>query len=185
MRRIAIIGPTASGKSTLASRLSPLLDIPVYHLDALYWRPGRVPTPWDEWDESLREIVAREEWIIDGNFTRTLPERIEAADAVIFLDLPRRLCAAAVIRRRIRYRLRRAPGMPIGSRPMFNRLLFHWIWTFPQDHRPLFLDFLEKHAEGRRIVILHSRREVRQFVRSLEQAQTGLPISREQSSRSV
>jgi adenylate kinase family enzyme len=174
MRRIAIIGPTASGKSTLASRLARLLGIPVYHLDALYWRPGRVPTPWDEWDESLRKIVARDEWIIDGNFTRTLSERVEAADTVIFLDLPRRLSASAVVRRRILYGVKRAPGMPVGSRPMFNARLFRWIWTFPHDHRPVFLELLEKHAEGRHIVILSSRREVRRFVESVEQVQNAL-----------
>jgi adenylate kinase family enzyme len=170
MRRVVIIGPTAAGKSTLASKLSPLLDIPVYHLDALYWRPGRVPTPPGEWNAFVHGIVAEDEWIIDGNFTQTLPERMEAADTIIFLDLPRSLCAAAVTRRRILYGVRRAPGMPVGSRPMFNVRLFRWIWTFPQDHRPVFLKLLETYAPGRRIEILRSRQEVRQFLRSLEKA---------------
>ena len=47
MQRIAIVGPAGSGKSTLARQLGDVLDLPVVHLDALFWQPG--------WREPSRE----------------------------------------------------------------------------------------------------------------------------------
>jgi adenylate kinase family enzyme len=167
MRRIAIVGATAVGKSTLAERLATLLGIPAYHLDELYWHPGWVRTPEDEWEELLRELVARDRWIIDGGFTKTMRMRFEAADTLIFLDLPRWASFASVFQRRLLHRVRPAPGMAPGCRPMFNLRLLRWIWTFPEDHRPVILEALCDYAEGRNVIHIRSRSDVRSLVRSL------------------
>jgi adenylate kinase family enzyme len=169
-RRIAIVGPTAAGKSTLARRLGDALAIPVHHLDALYWRPGWQPTPDDEWHALLRDLVAGERWIVDGNFTATMRERLEAADTVVFVDLPRRVCLWRAVRRRAVYGRRRAPGMADQSRPHFDLRLLGWIWTFPRDHRPLILDLLAELGEGRGVHVLRTRREVEGFAAGVERS---------------
>jgi adenylate kinase family enzyme len=167
MRRISIVGATAVGKSTLAERLGTLLGLPAYHLDALYWRPGWVRTSDEEWGELVRDLVARDRWIIDGGFTDSMRMRFEAADTLIFVDLPRRVSFASVVRRRLLHSVRPAPGTAQGCRPMFNLRLLRWIWTFPQDHRPVILEALSDYASGRNVVHLRSRADVRRFVRSL------------------
>jgi adenylate kinase family enzyme len=169
LKRIAIIGSTATGKSTLARRLGSMLDLPVYHLDALYWRPGWAATPADEWDATLKLIVAGERWIIDGNFTASMQERLDAADTVVFLDLPRRVSMTAVVRRRIQQLWRLPPGVAEGCRPMFNLRLFRWIWSFPKDHRLGFVRLLADQPADKRIVILRSRRDIRCLLASVEQ----------------
>jgi adenylate kinase family enzyme len=168
MRKIAIIGPAAAGKSTLAQRLSELLGIPVYHLDALYWRPGWTPTPAAEWEETLRRIVDSDGWIVDGNFTATMIDRLNAADTILYLDLPPLVSTFAAIRRRLTHRWNPAPGVQIGSRPMFNAQLFRWIWSFRHDHRPAFLAMLAEQPPSKRVVILRTRRQVRRFVAGLD-----------------
>jgi adenylate kinase family enzyme len=164
MRRIAIVGPMAVGKSTLAIRLGELLELPTHHLDALYWRPGWEPTPADEWDALLERIVAGDEWIIDGGFTQSMPMRFEAADTLIYVDLPRRVSFASLVKRRLFHAVFRSPGVPAHCRPMFNLQLFRWIWDFPETHRPVILELLSEYARGRNVVHLRSRADVRHFV---------------------
>lgn len=57
MKKVMLIGPGGSGKSTLSRKLGLLLKLPVYHLDALHWKQGWVPTPDDEWDDLQKELI--------------------------------------------------------------------------------------------------------------------------------
>ena len=161
---MTIIGPAAAGKSTLARSLGDVTGIETFHLDELYWGPGCTPTPADEWDALLSEIVARQEWIIDGNFTASLPARLERADTVVFVDLPRAVCLAAAVKRRLLFGVRRAPGMARDCRPMFNLTFLRWIWSFQYDHRPYYLELLSRPLPGRTVVMLRRRRDVRRFL---------------------
>ena len=67
-----MIGPCGSGKSTLSRELGDRLDLPVYHMDHLGWRPGWVETVKGELREKLEAIVATERWLIEGNYGSTL-----------------------------------------------------------------------------------------------------------------
>ena len=111
-----------------------------------------VPTctamPEHEWDALLDQLVSRPTWIIDGNFTASLPRRLAAADTVILLDLPRIVCLVAAVKRRLLFRVRRPPGMARGCPPMFNRTLVGWIWSFPDDHTPYYLELLREAGAG-------------------------------------
>lgn len=49
MKRAVIVGPGASGKSTLALRLGRVTGLPVIELDKVFWRPDLTPTPRDKW----------------------------------------------------------------------------------------------------------------------------------------
>lgn len=100
MQRIALIGSPGAGKATLARCLGQALGLPVYHLDALYWKPGWEPTPRAEWRELQLRLVAGDRWLIDGNYGGTMAIRLTAADTVICLDLPRWVCLLVRLRSR-------------------------------------------------------------------------------------
>ena len=91
MHRIVVVGPGGAGKSVLARKMGERLGLPVIHLDALYWRPGWVQTPKDEWKAKVRELLSGERWIIDGNYGGTAGLRMAAADTIVLLDFPRRV----------------------------------------------------------------------------------------------
>ncbi|MBV9849504.1 MAG: DNA topology modulation protein [Armatimonadetes bacterium] len=169
MHRVLIIGSAGAGKSTLARHLGERWGLPVVHLDALYWRPGWVETPPDEFDPIIQDALRKDVWIMDGNYSRTLAMRLAAADTVIYLDLPRRLCLWRVLKRGIQYRGRTRPDMGQGCRekPADGEFL-RWIWNYPIRSRPKVLQMLEEQGQGKTIVRLTSPAQVRQFLRSLD-----------------
>jgi adenylate kinase family enzyme len=91
MRRVLIIGPCGSGKSTLARELAPRMGLPLIHMDQLGWQSGWVETEKAEFAACLADIVAQDEWLIEGNYGSVLPQRLARADTVIYLDFPIRL----------------------------------------------------------------------------------------------
>jgi adenylate kinase family enzyme len=163
LNRIVVIGPPGAGKSTVALRLGKLLGIDVFHLDELYWQRGAPPRP-EEWVALESELIARERWILDGNYSRTLPARLEAADAVVFLDFSTARCLFRFVRRRLAHRTGSIPGMAADRRPYVNVGVLRQIATFRTDHRPSILQALSALSKGRRIVILRTPRSVRRFL---------------------
>ena len=169
MRRVLVIGSGGSGKSTFARRLGERLRLEVIHLDKAYWRPGWVEPPKDEWTKKVEELCGGAEWVMDGNYSGTLDLRMNACDTVIFLDLPRALCAWRILRRAAVYRGGGRPDMAEGCRESFNLEFLAWVWNYPGHSRPKVLSVIEKHAHEKRIIRLRSRAEVAKFLAQLEE----------------
>ncbi|MGI9491538.1 MAG: DNA topology modulation protein FlaR, partial [Geminicoccaceae bacterium] len=88
MKRVMIVGGPGSGKSTLARMLGEITGLPIFHMDHIHWKPGWVERTQDEKNRLAHEVHRREEWIFEGNHSRTYAERIERADTLIWLDFP-------------------------------------------------------------------------------------------------
>lgn len=159
-----VIGSGGAGKSTLAARLGARLDLPVVHLDALYWRPGWVATPDPEWRETVARLAARDAWVMDGNYGGTLDRRLAACDAVVFLDLPRAVCLAGVLRRWLRYAGRTRPDMAPGCPERLTWAFVRWVWDYPRRRRAGVLRRLAALPPDRRVIVLQSREAVEQFL---------------------
>src|SRR5262249_9227210 len=143
MRRVLVIGPAGAGKSTFAREFGARVGLPVVHLDRLYWRPGWNPTPPEEWEAVVREQLARERWVMDGNYGGTMAVRLGGADTAVFLDLPRRTCLRRVYGRALRGHGRQRTDLGEGCPEKLPDLEFlRWIWTFRAKRRPEVLEQL-------------------------------------------
>jgi adenylate kinase family enzyme len=165
VKRVAVIGSGGSGKSTFARELASRTGLPLVHLARLFWQPGWVPMPDEQWRELEVALVRKDEWIFDGNYGRTLDVRLAAADTVFFFDTPTVLNVAGVLRRWARNhgRALQADGCP--ERVSLSFLL--WVWRYRRRSRPGVLAQLRSHAGGARVVVVRSRRDATAALRAL------------------
>jgi adenylate kinase family enzyme len=169
MRRVLVVGSGGAGKSIFATRLGERTGLPVIHLDALYWRSGWKQTPQEEWAGVVDALVARDAWVMDGNYGGTLDARLAACDTVVFLDLPRRVCLWRVLRRWLRHRGRTRPDMAPGCEERLSLEFLRWIWQYRARRRPAMLDKLAALRPGRRAVVLRTADQVESFLREAGQ----------------
>lgn len=104
LKRIAIIGCGGAGKSTLSRELGKSLDLPVVHLDRVFWKPGWERISREAFIAEQLEIMAQPRWILDGNYGSTMDLRLQAADTIVFLDLPTHVCLWGAVKRYLQYR---------------------------------------------------------------------------------
>jgi len=148
MRRIAVIGPVASGKTILARFLGSRMAIPVVDLDDVYFSAAR-PLTDDEWSEFHRSLLEPERWIIAGDYRAVAGERFAAADTIVWLDLPRLVCLWRALRR---------------ASPASKADCLRWIWRYPTRGREQTIALLREHAASAEVVHLRSVRDVRAFM---------------------
>ena len=137
------------------------------HLDQIWWEPGH----WqhmsrEEFDARLMTEMEKPQWILDGNFNRTLEARLQKCDTVIYLDLPRIVCLKSWIGRVIRNWGTARPDMAEGCCEWFDPEMAKWIWKFNKQNRKRYLQLLNG-LEGKQIFIFRSRQEVKRFLEKL------------------
>ena len=126
--RIMVLGPSNAGKSTLALAISMKLDIPVVHIDRLQHLPN---TDWKIRDEedfkTLHDTAIMEDsWVMDGNYSRHMPQRFERATGVILLTSNRWLRLARYLKRSLRPSASRIGGLE-GGPEYIKWEMIHWI----------------------------------------------------------
>ena len=164
MRKVLVIGSGGAGKSTFARTLGELLELEVIHLDSIYWSPGWVEMPKAEWQKAVEELLTRNAWIMDGNYSGTLDMRFEACDTLIFLDMSRLICLWRVLKRAVLYRDEPRPDMAEGCPEKLNWEFIRWVWRYPERTRPKIIALLEKSGGSKQVIWLRSRSEVKRFL---------------------
>lgn len=164
MERIMIIGCGGSGKSTLARKLGTLTGLPVVHLDQIYWSPGN----WEhlsneEFDERLLEELSKPQWIIDGNFDRTMELRYSYCDTVIWLNYSRMTCVLGLLKRIITNYGKTRADMAPGCNERFDFEFLKWIWNFNKEKRPRYLALLQQRKDVK-VCILKNRRQAQKLL---------------------
>lgn len=154
MEKIIIIGSGGSGKSTFSMLLGKQYNLPVYHLDKLYWQPRWIKTPNEEWENTLINLWKNKRWILDGNYKSTLDIRLAACDTVIFLDINRYTCIYRAIKRTLTSKHR--PDMAEGCEERLNIEFLKFLWNYPYKTRPIIMDKLNAMIMYKKVIIAKS-----------------------------
>ena len=162
MKKVIIIGCPGSGKTTFAIKLNKATALPLYHLDAVWHKPDKSHIERGEFDKYISNIFATPEWIIDGNYNRTLEMRLEQCDTVFLFDLPTDVCIQGATERlgKDRYDL---PWLENELSPELRCS----IENFPTQSLPRIYDLLEKYGSDKKIIIFKSRKSANDYLQTI------------------
>ncbi len=162
MKKVIVVGCPGSGKSTFARKLQEKTGLPLYYLDMIWHKPDKTTLTKEEFDEKLHELIARDEWIIDGNYSRTLEPRLQACDTAFVLDLPLEVCLAGAQARVGTKRI----DMPWEETELSQEFL-NYILSFSQQKLPRLLQLARQYSAQKQVVFFRSRQECDDFLKSL------------------
>ena len=165
MKKVIVIGCPGAGKSTFARKLRDRTSLPLYYLDMIWHRADGTNISREAFVRQVSEIVGREQWIIDGNYLRTMEARIAACDTIFLLDYPVELCLEGVEER---------IGKPRTDMPWveteFDEEFRQWILDFPEKQLLKIYELLEKYSgRGKEIMIFRKREEAEEFLQGREE----------------
>jgi adenylate kinase family enzyme len=177
VRRVAVVGGSCSGKTTVARRLAAILDVPHVELDALHHEAGWQEAPAEVLQERVRDALANasDGWVVDGNYRAKIGTIVlERADTAVFLDPPLPVAFGRAVRRTLVRTITREElwnGNREQPRHLFTR---NWIpWWVLRTHRRYRREIPERLAAHElEVVHLRSAAEVERRLQSIQATAT-------------
>lgn len=158
LKKILVIGCPGSGKSTFSRKLHKLTQIPLFYLDMLWHRPDKTTYSREEFDKKLEEILKQEQWILDGNYTRTLPLRLTRCDTVFWLDYSLEICIQGIRERKGKPRVD-MPWVEMEEDEEFMEYVRNFFIYGRKE-----IEKLLEERQDKRIIIFHSRQDAEKFL---------------------
>ena len=159
--KIAVLGYVGSGKTYISNYISKKKSVPVLHLDTI-----KFDKEWKAIDDSLvlpivSEFMSKDDWIIDGYYESLLmAERLEKADMIILMLLPRFLCFTRAFKRR---KQREQEGYKNDFNWWFVK--FTLFGCRNKERQRTYTEIVEKYKD--KSVILKTKHQVESFMKSI------------------
>lgn len=160
--RISIVGGSGSGKSTLCNILSKELNLPAIHLDAINFNANWVEIDKDERDKIISTKSEEEKWIIEGNYNKTLKERFDKADLIIWLDYSTFMQLKGVLKRYFKTRNNERPEIP-GCKERLDFNFIKYVATYNKKKRHVIVDYL-KDVPKEKVLIFKRQKDLNKWL---------------------
>ena len=163
MKKIVVIGCPGSGKSYFSKKLKEKLNIPLYHLDLIWNKEDKTTITREEFDIELQRIFDTENWIMDGNYQRTLDLRISNSTTVILLDYTLDVCLNGATSR---VGIKR-DDMP-WKEDKLDENFKQYIIDFSKNNLPEIYNIIDKYKDKKEIIIFKTRQEADEYLNNLK-----------------
>ena len=168
--RINVVGTSGSGKSTFAKSIAKKFNAPYVQLDEIFWKPNWKESCDEEFFSKVEEVVSTDRWILDGNYTRTIPIKWNRVQTVVYLDLPFHVVLYRIIKRSLLRGIRKEE-LWHGNRETVWKHLFTSdsmiLWTirnFQKNRKKYSELFAREEYSHIKFVRLRNKREVECFI---------------------
>lgn len=84
--KINVVGTSGSGKSTFSRKLAQVLNVPHIEMDKIFWQPNWQESSNEKFFKDLENALNHEKWVLDGNYTRSIPIKWKNVETIIWLD---------------------------------------------------------------------------------------------------
>ena len=170
LKRVVVIGTSCSGKTTLANQLAQALGQDAIQLDALYWLPEWRPRSEHEFKQLVRDAVAEEEWVLDGNYIRLRDIVWTRATTIVWLNFSFPVVMYRALNRTFRRSIFREPFYS-GNRESLRRAFLSkdsillWVLKSYWRHRREYPELLlQNQSKERKVIVVSSPGAAKRFL---------------------
>ncbi len=169
MKKVAVFGNAGGGKSTLSRKLSEITNLPLYVLDKIQYKAGGIPVPYEEYRHTHKEILSKDEWVIDGfGCLETVWLRLEKADTLVYIDLPLPVHFWWVTKRLVTGFFVPPKGWPENS-PLWKSSMksYNGLLLCHKRLTPKYRDYVLEAEKSKKVYHLKSVKEIKDFYQSI------------------
>lgn len=167
MKKIAVFGKPGSGKSTISKALALATSIELHQLDSIVYKANGEFVEREVFEQAHESILSSESWIIDGfGPLGSFNTRLEAADTLVYIDLPYPISYWFVTKRMLKGLFVKPEGWPDGSSVIKGTIQsYKTLKLCPKFWNDDFRAQLELRAKEKEVHIIRSVSELNNFVR--------------------
>jgi adenylate kinase family enzyme len=166
MRKVAVFGKPGSGKSTVCKALSSATGIPLHQLDSIVYKKNGELVDRAIFDEAHESILCSETWIIDGfGPIGSFNKRLEAADTLVYIDLPYPISYWFVTKRLLKGLFVKPEGWPEGCSILKGTLESYKVLRLcPKFWNHDFMSRLSEKSNSKDVHVIQTVAELNQFI---------------------
>lgn len=162
-RRIAIVGIGGSGKTTLSREIAKKAGLPLFHIDQIIWKGEWIEVPEEEYLVKHKELIEKDEWVIEGFLDDKMNERVIIADLVIHLDYSGLLSGYRFVKRWFKHRNHSRPEFPVEATEKLNLRIF--LGVLRRFERKYIIDAL-KFVDRRKVVTIKNPKQLEAYLQN-------------------
>ena len=169
-KRIAILGPSGTGKTTICRQLGEKLNLDYLHLDSVYWQKDWNHISKAEYQKYMvNYLMKNKQWAIDGNYSnnRHFKMRLDIADTIIFLDFGTQMALKGIFKRAHEYKHQVRSDMAEGCIEGIDQVFLKYVTGYYKFRAKYLKAIINKYKIKKEVLIFKNREELYSWYNSL------------------